>query len=142
MTDDQIMDGLRLDEGVKNVVYRDSEGHLTWGVGHRSDEGCPVCDRAIEAQFQHDYDEAVFDYASIVRMCNLDLNEVRRGVLINMLFNMGRSTVLKFTKMLDALEKEDYGLAADEMKDNRWYRQVGNRAVELVEMMRTGKIGD
>jgi len=36
----------------------------------------------------------------------------------------------------------EYRRAATEMLDSKWARQVGNRALELAEMMRTGVYGD
>lgn len=57
----------------------------------------------------------------------------------NMAFNLGTGGVLKFKKMITALEKKDFDLAAKEMLDSKWAKQVGNRATELSEQMRTGE---
>jgi lysozyme len=69
----------------------------------------------------------------------LDLNDVRRGILINMFFNMGYYRVIQFKKMILALQRKDWDLAADEMMDSKWYRQVGYRGIELVKLMRKGE---
>jgi lysozyme len=55
-----------------------------------------------------------------------------------MTFNMGIGRVLGFAAFLGALERGDYEMAAREMLASRWATQVGNRAVELAEIMRTG----
>ena len=34
---------------------------------------------------------------------------------------------------------EDFDRAADEFMDSRWSEQVGNRATEVTEMIRTGE---
>jgi lysozyme len=57
-------------------------------------------------------------------------------VIANMAF-MGRGTLGKFNDLRDALAKNDYNKAADEMLDSLWAKQVGRRATELAEMMRS-----
>jgi lysozyme len=37
------------------------------------------------------------------------------------------------------MEEADYKAASDEFLDSKWARQVGSRAVELTEMIRTGE---
>jgi lysozyme len=53
-----------------------------------------------------------------------------------MAFNLGRSRLGKFKKMIEAVNEGDYEKAAEEMIDSKWYHQVGNRSIELVEIMR------
>jgi len=67
-----------------------------------------------------------------------ELSEVRIGVSIKMNFNLGITRLLKFVKMFEALEQHDYDTAAEEMLDSLWASQVGNRAIELSEMMKKG----
>ena len=43
---------------------------------------------------------------------------------------------------MTALEKWDYDTAAEEMMDSNWSNQVGQRAVEITEMIRTGQYQD
>jgi hypothetical protein len=38
--------------------------------------------------------------------------------------------------MITAVNEGNYQKAADEMIDSKWYRQVGRRSEELVEIMR------
>jgi lysozyme len=56
-----------------------------------------------------------------------------------MVFQMGASGVSKFRKMLAALDKKDYDLAATEMLDSRWHEQTPKRAQRLALQMRTGQ---
>jgi hypothetical protein len=37
------------------------------------------------------------------------------------------------------MSREQFDIAADEFMDSRWSQQVGNRAVEVTEMIRTGE---
>ena len=65
-------------------------------------------------------------------------DDVRQAVLIDMCYNLGMNGLLKFKGMLKALENMDYGVAAAEMVDSKWYKQVGNRGIRNVTIMRTG----
>ena len=68
---------------------------------------------------------------------NLDSQpEDCQRVCINMAFNLGRNRLSKFKKMITAVNEGNYQKAADEMIDSKWYRQVGRRSEELVEIMR------
>jgi hypothetical protein len=37
------------------------------------------------------------------------------------------------------MSREQYDIAADEFMDSRWASQVGDRAVEVTELIRTGE---
>jgi len=67
------------------------------------------------------------------------LDRIRQEVLIDMAFNLGIGRISKFRKMWAALEAHDYIQASCEMADSVWHEQVGPRAVELEEMMVTGR---
>lgn len=66
------------------------------------------------------------------------LSAVRRAVLVDMAYNLGRADLLGFEKMRAAIARGDFHAAADEMLDSRWAGQVGRRAHELAQMMRDG----
>jgi lysozyme len=53
-------------------------------------------------------------------------------ILVNMMFNLGRTRLSKFKNMRKAIDNEDWSTAAVEGRDSRWYRQVGNRAERLM----------
>jgi lysozyme len=63
----------------------------------------------------------------------------RQDVVLNMLFNLGLPKFLAFRKMIEALRLANYDQAATEMLDSKWAIQVGIRAKELAEIMRTGR---
>lgn len=64
-----------------------------------------------------------------------------RKVLVDMSYNMGKSTLSQFTQLQKALAKGDYKQAAAEMKYSKpgvlspWYRQTGDRAKDHVKTM-------
>lgn len=67
-----------------------------------------------------------------------DLCRARQDAMINLCFNLGISKLLGFKKALGAMGRRDYDKAADEFLDSKWARQVGNRAIEVTDMIRKG----
>ena len=67
------------------------------------------------------------------------LGLTRQSVLIDMVFNLGWPAFSGFKKTIAAVESEDFKEAAKQMKDSRWYRQVGKRAKLLVSSMESGQ---
>jgi lysozyme len=66
------------------------------------------------------------------------LDDVRRNAFLNMAFNLGTNGLLKFQKALSHAREARWDECASEMLDSKWARQVGNRAKELAEQVRTG----
>lgn len=132
---------LRQDEGVVYAVYADSLGYPTFGIGHLiipSDPeygkplGTPVSRERVNEVFEQDLSVAVQDAQSIYQdNFNTWPGEVQE-VLINMAFNLGREKLESFVRMHDALDHENWDLAAQEGRDSRWYTQVTNRAERLM----------
>ena len=56
-------------------------------------------------------------------------------IIVNMMFNMGRTRLSGFKNFRKALEDKNWSRAAEEGRDSRWYRQVTNRAERLMERM-------
>jgi lysozyme len=62
--------------------------------------------------------------------------EDAKQALANMAFQLGLSRLLKFRKMLDALESRDYERAADECLDSLYAKQVPARANRVAALMK------
>lgn len=124
-------------EGMRLKHYMDTVGKLTIGVGRNLDD---VGITQEEALFLLDTDvkkatyEAYKNWPWMVHM-----NQARKDVLINMTFNMGVPRLSYFKKFLFYARERDYEMAAAEMLDSLWAKQVGYRAEELAEQMRTGE---
>lgn len=69
-----------------------------------------------------------------------DASFVTKTVLTNMAFNLGIGGLLKFKNTLAYIKAGNYTQAAHNMELSLWYKQVGLRAKELVQRMRTQTI--
>ena len=69
-----------------------------------------------------------------------DASFVTKTVLLNMTFNMGVKGLLGFRNTLTFISQKNYEQAARNMAQSLWARQVGKRATELMERMRTQTI--
>ena len=68
-----------------------------------------------------------------------DLDEVRLAALINFTFNVGIGTVSKFVNAMALLKDGNYDMASEEFLQSRWANQVGQRAIDVTEQIRTGE---
>lgn len=127
---------IRRHEGMSTFPYRDTVGKLTIGVGRNLDD---VGITREEAEFLLMNDVANVEKRlknSIPWIEQLDPD--RQGVLINMGFNLGVQGLMKFKRTLAAIKSGDYQNASKYMLQSKWAGQVGERAQELSEQMRTG----
>ena len=134
----KIIEMIKRHEGFSRYPYKDSLGVLTIGYGFNLDHWLAygITKEEADALLKVKVEIAKREASELSGW--EDCNEVRQAVLIDMVYNMGIRSVKSFKKMLAALEQKDYKTASFEMLDSRWARQVGVRAVELSEMMRTG----
>lgn len=137
MNKTKLAEQLKKHEGLKLKPYTDTVGKLTLGVGRN------LIDKGIteqEALFMLNNDVDYF-YSKLCQRINWmkTLDDARQNVLVNMAFNLGIAGLMSFKKMLLACEHGNFKIAATEMLNSKWAKQVGNRAVELSEQMRTGE---
>jgi len=124
------------DEGLRLKPYKDTVGKLTIGIGRNLD------DRGITEE------EARILLGNDIKECEtqvqnrlpwaFEMDYPRYAVLINMAFNLGINGLLGFKNALVAMRAENWSVAAEEMLDSKWARQVGDRANRLVKQMETG----
>ena len=127
-------------EGLRLHPYRCSAGRLTIGYGRNLDE-TGIRQEEAEQLLLHDLHAAQARVAEALPWTT-NLDEPRRAVLVQMAFNLGLDRLLGFSRMLANAKQNDWDGAADEMLDSRWHGQVGARARELAEQMRTGRWAD
>lgn len=139
---------LRRDEGVRYVVYLDSLGNPSTGVGHNLNASplpaswiYPLTDAQVDALLSRDLD-VTFDSLDHFMPWWRGLDEVRQRVIANMAFNMGVTTLLGFHNALGATQRGAYAIAAAAFKASDWYGQVGDRAVRLCAAMESGLMAE
>lgn len=133
MNIEKLKSHLELDEGRKNKLYYDFVGIPTIGVGHNLNE--PISDRAIDVILEDDINNKLKDLDTNLSWWRT-MDEARQLVLADMCFNLGITRLLGFKETLKAMKEGRYQDAAKGMEDSLWYKQVGVRAVRLVEIMR------
>jgi len=136
---------LKVDEDVRQDVYRDTKGNLTVGVGHlvtladnlRFGDTIPI-DKVNEYLNQ--------DYATVERAAaNVvpDIASMPENVqcaLVNMAYNMGGGGLAEFHNTIAKLRSGDYEGAANNLVQSKWYTETGVRAMRIVYSIRnTGK---
>lgn len=137
-----VFEQLKIDEGVKYEVYHDHLGLPTFGVGHLvipsdpehgEEVGFEVTEDRVWEVFEKDLQTSILECCALYETGTFEAfpDEVQQ-ILVNMMFNMGRTRLSKFKKMNSALIDGDWKTAAVEGRDSRWHKQVTNRAERLM----------
>jgi len=135
----ELIEQLRLHEGVRSKVYLCSEGYETIGVGRNvSESGIGLSDDEIAYLLANDIARCEKEIAERFDWFD-DLDDVRQDALVDMVFNLGISRLAQFQNMIAALAEERFDDAAAEALDSKWARQVGQRAQTVAAMIRTGE---
>ena len=135
----ELIEMLRRHEGVRDKVYLCSAGYETIGVGRNiSEDGLGLSEDEIDYLLNNDIkrvrEELTEEYYWFA-----GLNDARQDAMIDLSFNLGQTRLRGFVKSLEAMAREDFDTAADEFMDSKWSEQVGDRAVEVTEIIRTGE---
>ncbi len=134
----RLRDMIKRHEGVETHCYKDHLGLETIGVGRCIAEGSlGLSDDEIDYLLDNDIVRCIKELTKSLPWFSL-LDEVRKEALIDLCFNLGLTRLLGFKKALAAIEVSDWDTAKVELLDSRWATQVGNRAQEIAEMIRTG----
>tara|TARA_Y100000996_G_C22523911_1_gene643602 strand:+ start:341 stop:769 length:429 start_codon:yes stop_codon:yes gene_type:complete len=136
---DRLIEQLKRHEGVSAYCYKDINNLEHIGVGRNiSKTGMGLSMEEIEYLLSNDILRCIKELSAEYQWFG-SLDEVRQEAIINIFFNLGATKYRGFKKANAAMEAADYKLAATEFLDSRWARQVGNRALELTDIIRTGE---
>jgi lysozyme len=137
---DKLIEMLKVHEGVETYAYKCSENKTTIGVGRNVDKagGLGLSDDEVDYLLQNDIDRVILELDSEYDWFS-DLDDVRQDAMIDISFNLGQTRLRAFKKALSAMSEGDWDEAADQFMDSRWSDQVGIRAKNLTEMIRTGE---
>jgi lysozyme len=133
----QLIQQLKLHEGLRLKPYKCTSGKLSIGVG-RNLEDIGISEKEAEMLLLHDIEEAERQLAAHFPWTQ-DLDEVRLAALINFTCNVGIGTVSKFVNAMALLKEGNFDMASEEFLQSRWANQVGQRAIDVTEQIRTGE---
>jgi lysozyme len=136
MNEKDLIEQLTRHEGCELMPYRDTEGLLTIGIGRCIDR-IGISREEAEHLLKNDLMRVKMEIHERAPWIH-NLDDVRRNAFLNMAFNLGTNGLLKFQKALSHAREARWDECASEMLDSKWARQVGNRAKELAEQVRTG----
>ena len=140
-TYNKLLESVRKHEGYRNKVYLDTLGKRTVGVGHLCVEDFWEDDKEYEESFlmeilQKDLQGAIDGAENLCE--DLKISDDAKIIIIEMIFQLGKTGVSKFRNMWKALQQDppSYSVAATEMLDSRWAKQTPNRAKEMSDHMK------
>lgn len=131
---------LKGEEGEEPCVYPDEFGFATIGVGRLVDKRKPGAGlRPYEIDFllQNDIDDRI-DQLTRKFPWFQNLDDVRKGVLVCMAFQLGMDGLLEFKNTLSLIELGKFNEAAAAMLRSKWATQTPARAQRMAKQMATG----
>lgn len=138
----ELIQQVKRDEGLRLKAYWDPIGKVwTVGYGHTGPdvtEGTVWTLAQAEAALAEDLNTAADEVDRAFPWAE-SMGVVRWSVLVNMAFNMGLERLAEFHMMLAAAQAGDFEEAATQMLNSLWASQVGDRATQLAQQMRTGE---
>ena len=136
---DKLIEMLKVHEGVETYAYKCSENKITIGVGRNVDKagGLGLSDDEVDYLLQNDINRVILELNSEYDWFS-DLDDIRQDAMIDISFNLGQTRLRAFKNALAAMSEGDWDEAADQFMDSRWSEQVGIRAKNLTEMIRSG----
>ena len=139
---ERLLESVKKHEGYRNKVYLDTLGKRTVGVGHLCVEDFWEDDKEYEESFlmeilQKDLQEAIRSAKELMDEHGCaDIDERAEEIIIEMVFQLGRTGVKKFRNMWKALSEQNYIGASFEMLDSKWAKQTPNRAKDMADQMK------
>ena len=152
---DELKARVRDHEGTRDQAYQDTLGKWTIAIGHLirdheidkyliSDGNGGYMPREeklsadeIEDLFLVDLNRACAQAEQLIGE-KLGLQRLPKHiehVIVEMVFQLGKTGTGNFNKMWQALGKGQWKIAADEMKDSRWHSQTPVRCEALAEIV-------
>ncbi|RLF61803.1 MAG: hypothetical protein DRN37_00130 [Thermoplasmata archaeon] len=137
--EDRLKSRLKRHEGLSLEPYRDSKGYWTIGWGHRISGPTPsITLHEAEELLTQDMYRASDRFMKWKRYHCEWLDPTRSMVCVELIFWVGYHGFLLFRKMIAAIEKREYKLAALELYNSELGKKYSRRARELAELMWEG----
>lgn len=151
------------DEGIRNRVYKDSEGYPTVGIGHlivaRKTMDPSVINPILSKQVNREVNMSI-NNDEIRALFKSDLEKVQSGIIKNktvgpvyaklnrsrqmaienMCFQMGVAGVAEFKNTLRAMSEERWQDAYRGLQDSLWAKQTPGRSQRVSKIVLTGNL--
>mgnify|MGYP001290730901 CR=1 FL=1 len=150
---DNLKEKIKTHEGYSDKPYLCSQGKWTVGYGYNyEDRGFDT--ESITEVLNHGFTKKLADrlLTSDIKDCIVSaekiingyeaLNDARKAVMIDMIYQLGVFRFLKFKRMLLSVKNENILNCAKEMINSRWYNQSGKRSRLNVLQILTGEWQD
>jgi lysozyme len=144
MTYNELADSVKLSEGFRDHIYKDTEGFATIGWGHKVvhednfEDGKTYTKEELQEVFDNDLRKALGLARQLMEENDVrDLPTTAQHTITEMCFQLGKSGVSKFRNMWKALQNRDFNTASLEMLDSKWNRQTPNRCKKLSDQMKS-----
>ena len=132
-----LTESIQSHEGLRLKIYNDGCGNLTIGYGRNlsaegisTDEANYLLANDIQTALRAAQDEAWWSHVAN--------SDQRARAMVEIVFNLGIEGVRGFVNATAALCRDDFDAAAEAFLASKWATQVGQRAIVLAEMIRTG----
>lgn len=126
---------IQQNEGLCLKPYKCSAGKLTIGYG-RNLEDIGISRDEAEDMLMNDIGRCCIEATSIFGTEFYPLQNNVKTVIIDMLFNLGKPRFKGFKRMIKAIKNKDFDLAAKELLDSRYARQLPDRANRNAKLIR------
>lgn len=154
-------DMLRVDEGLKLTIYKDTKGYWTVGIGHlltKKDDkaeairildalvgrktGGAITEAEARKIFSADVDTAYrqIKASKILSPIYNKVSDTRRMGIVNMVFQLGIGGAEGFQNSLTLISNSQYTQAGKNMRASRWYSQTPNRAERVIKVLTSGTL--
>ena len=140
MNMERLLKSVKQHEGYKDHVYLDTRNKRTVGVGHLCvedhwEDHKEYSEEMLMKVLKDDLKNAIRGAEELCSDCPV-LEDQAKEIIVEMVFQLGKTGVSKFRNMWKALKVPDYPTAAKEMLDSRWAKQTPNRAKEMSDHMK------
>ena len=135
----QLIKNIQKNEGYRNKAYKDKLGNLTIGYGHLINKSEKHLlkkkqnKQSLKNIFYNDLNHAIKNFKDYYKTTDMPNNV--QEVIIEMIYQLGIKTVLRFKKFNIYIKKKKYYLAAIEMIDSRWNKQTPKRVQKLISIL-------
>ncbi len=141
-----LFDVLKFEEGYREQPYYCSENYPTIGIGTKiGTKNAPlkyfdftVSERVAKVLLEEETESNIERLRLLPWFVSLEAD--RKVIIESMCYQLGYTGVMKFKKMIAAIEVSDFNEAAVQMLDSRWAKQTSKRANRHAQVMRCGSL--